>query len=70
LLHLLTAGIVQVFGRRQRRSHHALWRLAAEKRQGTKSRREVVRWQCRKLAAVPQALWGFGGAVEPDDAGA
>jgi hypothetical protein len=49
---------------------YALWRLAAEKRQGTKSRREVVRWQCCKLAAVPQALWGFGGAVEPDDAGA
>jgi hypothetical protein len=70
LLRRTLVAHVQVFGRRQRRSHHALWRLAAEKRQGTKSRREVVRWQCRKLAAVPQALWGFGGAVEPDDAGA
>jgi hypothetical protein len=68
LLHLITAGPVQVFGRRQRRSNHALRRPASENRQGTKSRREVVRRQCRKLAAVPQALWGFGGAVEPDHA--
>jgi hypothetical protein len=29
---------VQVFGRRQRRSNHALRRPASEKRQGTKSR--------------------------------
>jgi len=57
---------VQVFGRRQARSIHALRRPAAEKRQGTKSRREVLRRQCRKLAALPQALWGFGGATEPD----
>jgi len=55
--------IVQVFGRRQRRSHRALWRPASEKRQGTKSRREVVLRRCRKLAAVPQALWGFGASV-------
>src|SRR5271167_2921788 len=34
---------VQVFGRRQRRSNHALRRPASEKRQGTKSRRWVVR---------------------------
>jgi hypothetical protein len=34
---------VQVFGRRQRRSKHALWRPASEKRQGTKSRGGVVR---------------------------
>src|SRR6516162_7176216 len=33
---------VQVFGRRRRRSNHALWRPAAEKRQCTKSRREIV----------------------------
>ena len=32
----------QVFGRRRRRSNHALWRQAAEKRQCTKSRREIV----------------------------
>ena len=27
--------------RRQRRSNHTLWRPASEKRQGTKSRREI-----------------------------
>jgi transposase len=32
------AALVQVFGRRQRRSNHTLWRPASEKRQGTKSR--------------------------------
>src|SRR5271166_3434123 len=32
---------VQVFGRRQRRSNHALIRQASEKRQGTKSRQRV-----------------------------
>ena len=42
LLRLLTAAFVQVFGRRQRRSNHALRRPASEKRQGTKSRRRVV----------------------------
>ena len=36
------SGFVQVFGRRQRRSNHALRRPASEKRQGTKSRRRVV----------------------------
>ena len=36
------SGNVQVFGRRQRRSNHALRRPASEKRQGTKSRRRVV----------------------------
>ena len=60
---------VQVFGRRQSRAlprkrrrfsdagnhgpFHARMRPAFEKRQGTKSRREVG-------GAVPQALWGFG----------
>jgi hypothetical protein len=74
-MHLCTSfvavhesGGVQVFGRRQRRSHDALWWPASEKRQGTKSRREVVLRRCRKLAAVPQALWGFGGSVDPDAA--
>jgi hypothetical protein len=43
---------VQVFGRRQRRSNHAYWRPASEKRQGTKSRREVARGRRR-------GLWGF-----------
>jgi hypothetical protein len=38
---------VQVFGRRQWRSHNTLRRPASEKRQGTKSRREVVRQRCR-----------------------
>jgi hypothetical protein len=38
---------VQVFGRRQRRSNHALRRPASEKRQGTKSRRWVVRRRWR-----------------------
>ena len=38
MLHLLTSALVQVFGRRQRGPNHALWRPAAEKRQGTKSR--------------------------------
>jgi hypothetical protein len=59
---------VQVFGRRNAETFPALGQPASEKRQGTKSRREVVRRQCRKLAAVPQTLWGFGGAVEPDHA--
>jgi hypothetical protein len=44
-VHWETHGMsppVQVFGRRQRRSNHALRRPASEKRQGTKSRRRVV----------------------------
>ena len=32
---------------------------AAEKRQGTKSRREVVLRQCRKLTGAPPALMGI-----------
>src|SRR6516225_3779599 len=36
------SGVAQVFGRRRRRSNHALWRPAAENRQCTKSRREIV----------------------------
>ena len=40
---------MQVFGRRCERSLHALMRPAFEKRQGTKSRREVVGWRCRRL---------------------
>jgi hypothetical protein len=51
------SGPVQVFGRRQRRSNHALIRPASEKRQGTKSRRWVVRRRCR-------GLWGFGRALK------
>jgi hypothetical protein len=39
---------VQVFGRRQRRSNHALMRPASEKRQGTKSR-SVVHRRCGGL---------------------
>jgi len=42
----------QVFGRPQSQNFHTLWRPAAEKRQGTKSRRRVVRRQCC-------GLWGF-----------
>src|SRR6516164_3100777 len=38
----MSPEIAQVFGRRRRRSNHALWRPAAEKRQCTKSRREIV----------------------------
>src|SRR6516162_7573330 len=45
------SGSVQVFGRRQRRSNHTLWRPASEKRQGTKSR-EVGHW----LAASPMGI--------------
>jgi len=41
------SAVVQVFGRRQRRSSHTLRRPASEKRQGTKSRRRVVRRRCR-----------------------
>jgi hypothetical protein len=46
---------VQVFGRRDNETIHALWWPAFEKRQGTKSR-SVVRWRCGRrygdLAAV------------------
>ena len=38
---------MQVFGRRQRRFNPALRRPASEKRQSTKSRREMVRRRCR-----------------------
>jgi hypothetical protein len=41
------SGIVQVYRRWQRRSNHMLRRPAAEKRQGTKSRRWVVRRRYR-----------------------
>ena len=41
------SGFVQVFGRRQRRSDHALRRPASEKRQGTKSRRRMGRRRSR-----------------------
>src|SRR6516162_10749033 len=47
----VTPAIVQVFSRRQRQSHRALRRPAAEKRQGTKSR-EVGHW----LAASPMGI--------------
>jgi hypothetical protein len=39
---------VQVFSRRQRQSHHALRRPAAEKRQGTKSRASQRERTCRR----------------------
>jgi hypothetical protein len=41
---------VQVFGRRQRRSNHALRRPASEKRQGTKSREGALGRPCRALS--------------------
>jgi hypothetical protein len=52
LLQCMSLFPAQVFGRRQPQNFHTLWRPAAEKRQGTKSRRRVVRRQCR-------GLWGF-----------
>jgi hypothetical protein len=58
LLHLLTSGIGQVFGRRQRLSDHALRRPAAEKRQGTKSQRWVVRQRCGEPYG-DLAAWSF-----------
>jgi hypothetical protein len=55
------SGYVQVFGRRDDETIHALRRPASEKRQGTKSRREVVRRRCRRRAVPPaRRLWGFG----------
>jgi hypothetical protein len=56
LLQVLTAPIVQVFGRRHDESMGALKRPATEKRQGRKSRREVMRRRCRRL-------WGFSREV-------
>ena len=53
------SAIVQVFGRRHRRSDRTLCCPASEKRQGTKSRREVVLRQCRKLTGAPRALMGI-----------
>jgi hypothetical protein len=52
LLQCMSLFPAQVFGRRQPQNFHTFWRPAAEKRQGTKSRRRVVRRQCR-------GLWGF-----------
>ena len=43
MLQLLTAAIVQVFGRRDDETDHALKRPASKKRQGTKSR-AVGQW--------------------------
>src|SRR5215471_6638422 len=54
-----TSCLVQVFGRRRRRSNHALWRPAAEKRQCTKSRREIVGLRCRRRALRQERLWRF-----------
>ena len=45
LLQVLTAALVQVFGRRDDEAIHALMRPATEKRQGTKSR-EVGQRRC------------------------
>jgi hypothetical protein len=53
--HRMTAN-VQVFDRRQRWTLRARKRPAVEKRQGTKSRRRVVRGGCGKL-------WGFSRGV-------
>jgi len=53
---------VQVFGRRQRGASHARWRAAAEKRQGTKSRRRVAR------VASPRAQYALGGFRHQADA--
>jgi hypothetical protein len=39
-----------VFGRRQRRPNHTLWRPASEKCQGTKSREVGLGRPCRKLS--------------------
>jgi hypothetical protein len=50
LLRLLTAGFVQVFGRRRRRPSHALQRPASEKRQGTKLREGTLGRPCRWLS--------------------
>ena len=55
MLRLLTAGIVQVFGRRHDEAIHALMRPAFEKRQGRKSR------DVGHCSAA--ALWGFGRKV-------
>jgi hypothetical protein len=44
-------GNILIYSARQRQSHHALRRPAAEKRQGTKSR-EVGHW----LAASPMGI--------------
>jgi hypothetical protein len=52
LLRCISPFLCKVFGRRRRQSNHAHRRSAAEKRQGTKSRRRVVRRQGR-------GLWGF-----------
>ena len=58
---------VQVFGRRQRRSNHA---LAAGVRKAP--RHEIASGgsaaECGKVAAVAPALWGFGDAVGLDHA--
>ena len=45
-----------------RRTLHALMRPAAEKRQCTKSRREVARWRGR-------GLWGFGRGAKVERVG-
>ena len=64
------SAVVQVFSRRQRRSHHTLRRPAAEKRQGTKSRREMARRQRRGRPVRQTAMgiwtreWGWRGRGE------
>jgi hypothetical protein len=44
LLHLLAAAYAQVFGRRQRRFHHGLWRPASEKRQVIEGIENAALW--------------------------
>jgi hypothetical protein len=53
---------VQVFSRRRRRSDHTLRRPAAEKRQGTKSRREIVGLRCSRRAVRQK---GYGDLSTP-----
>ena len=53
------SGSVQVFGRRQRSSNHALRSHGGRKHQGAESRQEALLRQCRKLAGAPRALMGI-----------
>ena len=47
---------VQVFGRRDDETDHALKRPATKKRQSTKSRRQVVGERCRRGAVLQKAM--------------
>jgi hypothetical protein len=56
-------GNILIYSARQRRSHHALWRPASEKRQGTKSRREVVDERRRRRGEPQEDYGGLGRAA-------